>query len=281
MRNQLVLVAIVLEAVSTAGQLASAQVATTTPDFGPNVLLFDPSTPDIQPRLDAIFAQQERAQFGPNRYALLFKPGQYKLDVQIGYYMHLAGLGQRPDDVQIDGAVRSNSRGHALTNFWRAVENVAITPSRDDGVCVWAVSQAATMRRAHIKGDLHLFDQGYSSGGFLADSVVDGQVSSGSQQQWLSRNVEWGRPWNGGNWNMVFVGVLDPPPGEWPAAPYTVVDKTPIIREKPFLFVDEAGDFFVAVPRLRKDSLGANHGSLPIDEPTQGAIPIDQCFIAR
>jgi hypothetical protein len=61
---------------------------TAAPDFGPNVLLFDPSTPDIQPRLDAIFAQQQRAQFSPNRYALLFKPGQYKLDVQIGYYMH-------------------------------------------------------------------------------------------------------------------------------------------------------------------------------------------------
>jgi hypothetical protein len=139
------------------------------------------------------------------------------------------------------------------------------------------------MRRAHIKGDLHLFDQGYSSGGFLADSIVDGQVSSGSQQQWLSRNVEWGR-WNGGNWNMVFVGVTNPPAGEWPEAPYTVVEKTPIIREKPFLFVNDAGDFFVAVPRLRKDSQGANHPTEQFGEPASAggsAIPIDNCHIAR
>ena len=46
---------------------------------------------------------------------------------------------------------------------------------------------------------------GWSSGGFLADSVVDGQVNSGTQQQWLSRNDAFGS-WTGSNWNMVFVG---------------------------------------------------------------------------
>lgn len=56
-------------------------------DLGPNVLVFDPSTPDIQARLDAVFRQQESAQFGTGRYALLFRPGTYHgLNAQLGFY---------------------------------------------------------------------------------------------------------------------------------------------------------------------------------------------------
>src|SRR5690242_2316746 len=63
-------------------------------DLGPNVLVFDPSTPDIQAKLDAVFAQQESAQFGTGRYALLFKPGTYHgLNAQLGFYTSIAGLG--------------------------------------------------------------------------------------------------------------------------------------------------------------------------------------------
>ncbi|MGW1812570.1 coagulation factor 5/8 type domain-containing protein, partial [Streptomyces sp. NPDC002125] len=46
-------------------------------DLGPNVLVFDPSTPDIQAKVDEIFKKQESAQFGSDRYALMFKPGTY------------------------------------------------------------------------------------------------------------------------------------------------------------------------------------------------------------
>ena len=53
------------------------------PDFGPNVLLFDPAMTNIQSRMDTVFSQQERAQFGPHRYAYLFKPGKYNLDVTV------------------------------------------------------------------------------------------------------------------------------------------------------------------------------------------------------
>ena len=48
------------------------------PDLGPNVLIFDPSTPRLQERIDGIFSRQERSQFGPQRIAYLFKPGKYK-----------------------------------------------------------------------------------------------------------------------------------------------------------------------------------------------------------
>jgi len=56
---------------------------------------------------------------------------------------------------------------------------------------------------------------GWASGGWISDSLVDGNVGSGTQQQWISRNSEWGS-WTGSNWNMVFVGVVHPPAGEWP-----------------------------------------------------------------
>src|SRR5579859_5062123 len=76
----------------------------TVPDFGPDVLIFDPSLTNIQSQLDTISSQQERNQFGTNRYAFLFKPGHYDLDVRVGFYMQVLGLGKSPDDVVITGA---------------------------------------------------------------------------------------------------------------------------------------------------------------------------------
>lgn len=269
--------------VRRAFQQAAVDALTKTagPDFGPNVLVFDPSQTGIQERIDAVFKKQESNQFGSERYAVLFKPGKYNLDVQVGFYTQVLGLGKSPDDVAITGAVRCKAnwmRNHNATcNFWRTVENLSVTPTQDNNVNIWAVSQGVAMRRTHIKGDLNLWDGGWSSGGFLADCKIDGQVNSGSQQQWLSRNDEWGK-WVGSNWNMVFVGVTNPPAGEWPARPYTVVEKTPVIREKPYLMIDEAGKYFVVVPALRT-------------EPTQGAswtgpwagtaVPMDKFHIAH
>ncbi len=74
------------------------------PDFGPNVLIFDPGMPtsQIQAAVDAIASQQVPNQFGSERHALLFKPGTYgtveePLIVQVGYYtddLHHAGRGR-------------------------------------------------------------------------------------------------------------------------------------------------------------------------------------------
>src|SRR4051794_14781402 len=100
-------------------------VTVAAPDFGPNVLIFDPAMTGIQEKIDAIFARQEKSQFGGGRVAYLFKPGKYALDVQVGFYMHVAGLGRGPDDVEISGAVRSKAgwmRGNATCNFWRCAE---------------------------------------------------------------------------------------------------------------------------------------------------------------
>ncbi len=254
----------------------------TVPDFGPNVLIFDPSMTNIQNRLDAVFSQQERAQFGPNRYAYFFKPGKYDLDVQVGFYTQVLGLGESPDEVAITGAVRCQARwmrnNNATCNFWRCVENLSVTPTQDRNINIWAVSQATALRRVHVKGDMNLWDGGWSSGGFIADCKIDGQINSGSQQQWFSRNAEWGR-WSGGNWNMVFVGTVNPPAGTWPQPPYTVIEKTPVVREKPYLFIDEVGRYFVRVPSLATNGTQGttwSTGTTPGD-----SIPIDQFYLAH
>src|ERR1700747_278418 len=63
------------------------------PDFGPNVIVIDPSmsTSQIHAIVDPIANQQIPNQFGTQRYALLFKPGTYgtktdPLTFQVGYY---------------------------------------------------------------------------------------------------------------------------------------------------------------------------------------------------
>ena len=82
----------------------------------------------------------------------------------------------------------------------------------------WAVSQAVPFRRMHVRGDIVLHQNGgWASGGWMCDTLVDGNVGAGPQQQWISRNSEWGS-WTGSNWNMVFIGVPHPPVGEWPDA---------------------------------------------------------------
>ena len=142
----------------------------------------------------------------------------------------------------------------------------------------WAVSQAVSLRRMHVRGDLVLHQHhGWASGGWMSDSLVDGNVDSGSQQQWISRNCDW-KSWTGSNWNMVFVGVVHPPEGAWPEPPYTKVAQTPVVREKPFLQVNAAGEFSVRVPALHTDSVGITWRG---GETPGETIPIAQFYIAR
>ncbi len=259
--------------------------------FGPNVHVFDPSMPasEIERTASAIYSKMEANQFGPERHALLFKPGSYDVTFKVGFYTHVAGLGRHPDDVRINGGVNVDAKwlpdGNATCNFWRTLENFSVTPSATKGVTRIAVSQAAPLRRLHIKGDLHLFDfdakwnAGWASGGFLADSIVDGKVVPASQQQWLSRNSRWSE-WGNGVWNMVFVGCENAPTGRFPEPPYTVVDRAPVIREKPYLTVDAAGHYAVAVPALRSDAKGVSWAVGAGPGPGT-SIPIDRFTIAR
>jgi len=251
------------------------------PDFGPNVLLFDPSMPsaDIQAQIDKVYAIQQHSEFGTARYALLFLPGEYHVDIPVGFYTQVIGLGPTPNAVHITGNVHSDAslpRNNATCTFWRGVEGFSVTPT--DSTMQWAVSQAVPFRRMHILGNIVLHQKGgWASGGWMSDSLIDGNVGAGPQQQWISRNSEWGS-WTGANWNMVFVGIPHPPVGEWPQPPYTKVDKTPIVREKPFLEADAKGNWSVRVPALQTDSEGITWrgGSTP-----GRSIPLSQFYIAH
>ena len=230
--------------------------------FGENVFVFDPGMDmkAIQTLIDTLYSMQHerKSEFSANRFALLFKPGSYKLNIKMGYYMQALGLGKSPDDVIINGDLISKglfNNGNVTCNFWRSVENLTMIPS-GDSTMIWGVSQAAPMRRVHVKGNIQFHDKGWASGGFLADSKIDGTILSGPQQQWFSRNDEMGK-WQGGSWNMMFVGVHGAPADKWPDNPYTVIDKTPMIREKPYLVFDNT-DFNVMVPKMKKNSSGVS-----------------------
>ena len=248
--------------------------------FGKNVFVIDDrmNMKEVQALLDTLFNRQtgRKGEFSENRYAVFLKPGTYDLDIRMDYYMHLAGLGKTPDDVVVHGAVRSNTTmwGSVLCNFWRAVENLSVEPVKD--TMVWGVSQAAPLRRVHVKGNLQLFDIGYASGGFLADSKVDGTVNSGPQQQWLTRNSSMDK-WLGSNWNMMFIGVKGAPAQNFPEGAYTTIENTPVVREKPYLAFEKNG-FVVRVPSIIKNSKGYGWDKAA---STEKVIPVEKFYIAK
>jgi hypothetical protein len=299
----LALVLIALLSSASTGSAASA--APSAPAFGPNVTIFDPSMPvsQIQATVDAIHAQQVDAEMSTNRYALLFKPGVYgtasePLQLKVGYYTEVAGLGASPADVTINGKIEvynrclddgGTSNCHALVNFWRTLSNLSLNINAlgQDGCRAsanfWAVSQAVSMRRLNIAGgNVSLMDYctagpQYASGGFIADSNLP-FVINGSQQQWLIRNSEIDG-WSNGVWNQVFTGVEGAPSDAgFPDPPYTTLATTPLSREKPYLFVDAQGNYAVRVPSAQTNSSGTSWAG----GMTAGrTIPLRDFFIAK
>jgi len=251
------------------------------PDLGPNALVFEPSMPSaaIQEQIDKVYAIQQHSEFGTARYTLLFLPGEYHVDIPVGFYTQVIGLGATPDAVHIIGNVHSDAslpHNNATCTFWRSAEGFSVTPT--GGTMQWAVSQAVPFRRMHIRGNIVLHQKGgWASGGWMSDSLIDGNVGAGPQQQWISRNSEWGS-WTGANWNMVFVGVPHPPAGEWPAPPFTKVERSPIVREKPFLEVNSKNNWSVRLPSFTVDSQGITWraGSTP-----GRSLPLSSFYIAH
>ncbi|MBO3750060.1 adenylyl cyclase [Streptosporangiaceae bacterium NEAU-GS5] len=305
-RTLVLALALTTAAAMTIGTPASAAAPRPAgPDLGPNVTVFDPSMPvaDIQAALDATHAAQVDNEMGTQRYAYLFKPGTYgttehPLQIKVGYYTEIAGLGASPTDVVINGKIEvynrcleggGTSNCLALVNFWRTLSNLSlnINAAGQDGcrssANFWAVSQAVSMRRLNISGGtLSLMDYctagpQYASGGFIADSKLP-SIVNGSQQQWLTRNSEIGG-WSNGVWNQVFSGVVGAPDESgFPAPPYTTLATTPLSREKPYLFLDAKGKYNVRVPEAKKNTSGITWGAGLTPGRT---IPLSDFYVAK
>ncbi len=282
----------------------------------------------------------DNGQFNTNRYAFLFKPGNYTgLNVYVGYYTSVMGLGTDPTQTTIDyiSCFMGNGNadtpicpaglsGHAnlltgaLNTFWRSLENFTTNPNTAGNVwwptanpgMTWAVSQSCPIRKVKINGNLYLFQllahpglplpYNYSSasasGGFIADCVINGidtsnsAVTMGSQQQFFVRNSNVTSagskpPFSNGVWNQVFVGTIGAPasncgncPGQTNSPkcpltncngclpsctqgdtgnPYTTIQATPIIAEKPYIvFGHLPGKFELAIPPAENNKIGTS-----------------------
>ena len=120
------------------------------PDFGPNVFVFNPSMPvaEVQQEIDKVYAIQEPSEFGPARFALLFLPGKYSVDVPVGFYTEVVGVGATPDAVHITGNVHSDAslpHNNATCTFWRAAEGFSVTPT--GGTMQWEIGRASCRER--------------------------------------------------------------------------------------------------------------------------------------
>ena len=254
------------------------------PNFGPNVYIFTPSesATTINNTLNTVFNSQKVNQFGTQRYAELFMPGTYTgIEDNVGYYVSVQGLGQNPSSVQLnnsDVTVDSfDGTGNATDNFWRSAENMEITPSA--GNDRWAVAQAGPFERMDINGGLELYpaSYGYASGGYIADSIVTGQASSVSQQQYYTKDSTLGS-WSGSVWNMVFSGVNGAPAQSYPTPPMTTLASTPVARDIPYLYVDSSGNYNVFEPSLRTNAVGPSWS--PTSNTPGTSVPMSTFFVA-
>lgn len=86
----------------------------------------------------------------------MFKSGQHETKVRVGFYTQVLGLGEAPDQTAVANlTVPNGSKSHtlgALCNFWRGAENLEVSTN-----VTWAVSQAVSLRRLKINGNLDLF----------------------------------------------------------------------------------------------------------------------------
>ncbi|MGY1773565.1 hypothetical protein [Blastococcus sp. SYSU D00813] len=305
-------------ALTFSGVAPAVAQAPSTPDFGPNVKIFAPDTPveEINAYLQGISAT---AEMSSDRHAVFFLPGTYGsaageddpatapgiVNSEVGYYTAIHGLGASPGDVVINGALhvepQQTSRGSsALTNFWRSLGNMTINPIQrpvgadaarpnPEGIAEphtmrWAVSQAATLRRVHIQGDLDLTGRygANAFGTYMANSRVDGAVISGdtqvepAQAQWYTRDSQIGA-WDGWGVNYVFSGVRGAPATDFGTGGMTTLPATPVSREAPYLFVD-GDDYAVFVPEARNNTSGTHWEQGRRDGEV---LPIDRFFIAK
>ena len=77
---------------------------------------------------------------------------------------------------------------------------------------------------------------------------------------------------------MVFAGVAGAPPSHCSnqgGGPFTTVDSSPTVAEKPFITIDGTGKFTLEVPQVKNESVGAE---LP---PRTTSLPFDSVYVTK
>ncbi|CAE7230043.1 unnamed protein product [Symbiodinium natans] len=264
---------------------------------------------DVVDQIYEEMSSLDRGQFSTSRYALLFEasPKMHDVDVRVGFYTSVYGLGRHPSDTNIRSVTSTNETPHpelgSLQNFWRSAENFQTNchptyTCGGKGGMLWAVSQAAPLRRVVVDDNLWLSyfrmppdgvkasdprypKQGacleydgwvklgyrdpvmdFASGGFMANVEVRGTASFGAQQQFFARNCT-AKSWEPGAWNFVFVGCPDAPnSGHLEAADKgpisTNVSASQVIAEKPFIVKESDGRYKLVVPSASTGRIGTD-----------------------
>ncbi|MCC2645437.1 MAG: hypothetical protein K0R94_1215 [Burkholderiales bacterium] len=270
--------------------------------------------------------KQQTAQFSNNHYAVLVAPGVYNMvengkprAFNLGYYTQVIGVGKSMEDVTINPGVEAYNQGGdpdcfkdksnpaclttgGLNNFWRGIENFSVEKADTDSALIFAVSQASPIRSIHFKNsdvllcDWHTYQDGcgYTSGGFMANSIVEGAFMPGSQQQWLTRNSQYNNldpaKHEVASWNSVFVGTTtkippsqslpfpfeynQPDNNKWNNFPVANIAQTTTSKEKPYLTCTDTCNetsghikWKVEVPQVRFNSIGVDDGK--VTPPTE------------
>ena len=263
--------------------------------FGENTYFYDAEYDDVKTIAaeinkigDKMTPADSASQMSTERFAFYFKPGTYTGigDLKVTFYMSVSGLGITPDLTKLGGIKSPGALGSNVThNFWRSVENFEVTTGKFE----WSVSQAAPARRINVANDCETsyYIGGWASGGFVADSYLSGAVKGGGQQQFYHRNSHFGgKGFEGVAWNKTTQGstgvkhennYMAGNVGLW-------IDETPIIREKPFLYLDtEADEYKVFVPGVEKDRVGVSwrdeEGNIVPGKGT--SIGINKFYVAK
>jgi hypothetical protein len=83
-------------------------------------------------------------------------------------------------------------------------------------------------------------------------------------------------------WNQVFSGVIGAPPQSFSTTPYnpppyTTLATSPVTEEKPYLYIDQNGNYAIFVPAVRTNSSGTTWAT----GPTPGtSIPLRKFYVA-
>jgi hypothetical protein len=216
---------------------------------------------------------------------------------------------------QVDCATPSNCWGNSDDNFWRSMSNLTInvmnsspnnyvpTPITElppisvtyGGACfdgstdLWSSSQASPVRSVIINGNLNWQQycsgaNDYSSGSYVANSEINGQLAWSGNQQGIARNTDF-QSAAGYVWNYVYSGDACPPGYTPPAGTacsptedafngsydigsgtdgingvnqVTELPESPVTEEEPFLYTGSNGNWDAFVPAVQQNSVGPN-----------------------